>query len=260
MTVTEKRAYWVIPTGIKQVPYAQTKDIRFEGKKNSHPEASKSRSSHSPTPVQEIAASNEEEMKIFYSSLASCSSKPAILALVEPFSSSYVPKFLDSKLPMSLSQLFKPEYLRMNYGELLKEGEKCTLTVTTEEAKVVEQQTRGQAKSRFWFRMRTGRITASYFKVVCHTDVNSPLLSLIMRICHPELSKFRGSATCWGCEHESTVRGKYESMNLEKHCNFSVSDCGFFINFDYPFIGASPDGLVTCYCCGDGICEIKVCP
>ena len=47
---------------------------------------------------------------------------------------------------MSLSQLFKPEYLRMNYGELLKEGEKCTITVITEEAKVVEQQTRGQAK------------------------------------------------------------------------------------------------------------------
>ena len=77
---------------------------------------------------------------------------------------------------MSLSQLFKAEYLRMNYGELLKEGEKCTITVTTEEAKVVEQQTRGQAKSRLWFRMRTGRITASQFKAICHTDVNSPSL------------------------------------------------------------------------------------
>ena len=128
-------------------------------------------------------------MKIFYSSLAYCSSKPAILALVEPFSSSYVPKSLNPKLPMSLSQVFKPEYLRMNYGELLKEGEKCT-------------------------------ITASQFKAVCHTDVNSPSLSLIMRICHPELSKFRSSATCWGCEHESKVRGKYESMSLEKHCIF----------------------------------------
>ena len=82
MTVTGKKAYWVIPTGIKQVPYAQIKDIRFEGKKSSHPKASKSRSSHSPTPVQEISAPNEEEMKILYSSLAYCSSKPAILALV----------------------------------------------------------------------------------------------------------------------------------------------------------------------------------
>ena len=135
MTVTEKKAYWVIPTEIKQVPYAQIKDIRFEGKKSSHLEASKSRSSHSPTLVQEISAPNEEEMKILNSSLAYCSSKPAILALVEPFSSSYVPKSLDPKLPMSLSQLFKPEYLRMNYGELLEEGEKCTITVTTEEAK-----------------------------------------------------------------------------------------------------------------------------
>ena len=89
-------------------------------------------------------------MKIFYSSLAYCSSKPAILALVEPFSSSLVPKSLHgSKASYEFVQLFKVEYLRMNYGELLKEGEKCTITVTTEEAKVVEQQTRGQAKSRF---------------------------------------------------------------------------------------------------------------
>ena len=88
-------------------------------------------------------------MRIFYSSLAYCSSKPAILALVEPFSSSLVPKSLDPKLPMRLSQLFKREYLRMNYGELLKEGEKCTITVTTEEAKVVEQQKGGRQNPGF---------------------------------------------------------------------------------------------------------------
>lgn len=86
MTVTE----------IKQVPYAEVKDIRFEGKKSTHPKESKS---HSPT---DIATPNEEKIKMFYSSLASCSSKPAILALVEST------KSLDPKFPMSLSQLFKP--------------------------------------------------------------------------------------------------------------------------------------------------------
>jgi hypothetical protein len=43
------------------------------------------------------------------------------------------------------------------------------------------------------------------------------------------------------------------------HEDFLVSICGFFINVQLPFIGASPDGLVTCTCCGEGICEIK-CP
>ena len=37
-----------------------------------------------------------------------------------------------------------------------------------------------------------------------------------------------------------------------------VEDCGLFIDRDHPFIAASPDGLVTCSCCGEGLCEVKV--
>ena len=36
---------------------------------------------------------------------------------------------------------------------------------------------------------------------------------------------------------------------------YSVS---FFISTSYPFIGASPDGLVDCECCERGVCEVKV--
>ena len=35
MTVTQKKAYWVMPSGVKDVPYAQVKDIEFIGKKRS---------------------------------------------------------------------------------------------------------------------------------------------------------------------------------------------------------------------------------
>ena len=35
MTVTQKKAYWVMPTGIKEVHYAPVKDIDFVGKKGS---------------------------------------------------------------------------------------------------------------------------------------------------------------------------------------------------------------------------------
>ena len=41
--------------------------------------------------------------------------------------------------------------------------------------------------------------------------------------------------------------------------HIQVEECGLFINLNHPFIGASPDGLVTCACCGEGVCEIKVC-
>ena len=35
MTVTQKKAYWVMPNGVKEVQYAPVKDINFIGKKRS---------------------------------------------------------------------------------------------------------------------------------------------------------------------------------------------------------------------------------
>lgn len=38
-----------------------------------------------------------------------------------------------------------------------------------------------------------------------------------------------------------------------------MSEAGLHLNPKYPFLGASPDGLVCCDCCGTGVLEIK-CP
>ena len=50
-------------------------------------------------------------------------------------------------------------------------------------------------------------------------------------------------------------------MQLMKanHHSFEVSPAGLFVNPKAPHLGASPDGLVFCSCCGSGILEIK-CP
>lgn len=85
----------------------------------------------------------------------------------------------------------------------------------------------------------------------CKTNWNSHIIHLLSR-------KFKTAATTWGNDHESVARNKYRTVMSATHENFLVSICGFFINVQYPFIGASPDGLVTCTCCGEGICEIKV--
>ena len=48
--------------------------------------------------------------------------------------------------------------------------------------------------------------------------------------------------------------------NLSIYCiYFQVKASGFIINPDLPWIGASPDGMVTCTCHADGVLEIK-CP
>ena len=44
-----------------------------------------------------------------------------------------------------------------------------------------------------------------------------------------------------------------------QHSNFEITDSGFFINPQYPTLGASPDGIISCDCHGIRTLEIK-CP
>ena len=45
-------------------------------------------------------------------------------------------------------------------------------------------------------------------------------------------------------------------MKKGKHVNFHVKQCGMFVNAT-GIMGASPDGLISCDCHGDGVLEIK---
>lgn len=63
----------------------------------------------------------------------------------------------------------------------------------------------------------------------------------------------------WGCEHEQNARETYKSLASQQHQGLSVCDSGLHIDQSRPYLGASPDGLVSCTCCGNGVLEIK-CP
>ena len=43
------------------------------------------------------------------------------------------------------------------------------------------------------------------------------------------------------------------------HINFEIANTGLIIEPLYPFMGASPDAVVSCTCCGHGVLEVK-CP
>ena len=43
------------------------------------------------------------------------------------------------------------------------------------------------------------------------------------------------------------------------HTNFEYKDSGLVVSTSLPFVGASPDGVVQCDCCGQGVLEVK-CP
>ena len=149
----------------------------------------------------------------------------------------------------------------MSYSTLL---DRCdvvfdTIKVTDGESKAVESATRNQSSSSQWFAFRAGRITASKLRSATHTDVSQPSSSLIRSICYPEAYRFSTVATSWGIEREKTARGQYVKSCSDKHIDLKVRESGFVISTAHSFLGATPDGIITCNCCGYGVLEVK-CP
>ena len=58
----------------------------------------------------------------------------------------------------------------------------------------------------------------------------------------------------WGRENESNARSEYFSKVKHKHQNLEIAESGLVIDLAFPYLGASPDGIV---CCGTGVIEIK---
>ena len=223
------------------------------------PSSPTSSSTVAPHASKTITPPSDADKIQLLASLAKCKSKPAILALSKDHSSSYIPLSLNPDLPPPFSKFYDDKYFTFNYAELLCNAEDLSLSITPNQCDAVEVSTKSQSKSRLWFNMRTGRVTASKLRAVCVSDESTPPQSLIMSCCYPEMVRFKTSATSWGCKHENEARQKYALMSSSSHDHLSVHECGFFIHPDYPFVGASPDGLISCSCCGEGVCEIKVC-
>ena len=56
----------------------------------------------------------------------------------------------------------------------------------------------------------------------------------------------------WGCSHEQLAKAPWLY-------SLSITEAGLFVDYCEPYLGASPDGLVECKCCGKGVLEVK-CP
>ncbi|XP_051814464.1 uncharacterized protein LOC127537003 [Acanthochromis polyacanthus] len=126
------------------------------------------------------------------------------------------------------------------------------------QAALIEGKTRLQHLCKSWYSLRAGRITASNIHVVISSNLSTSAISTINRVCHPQ-KKAHTPATKWGVDHEDTARQVYLCNVGPKHINFRVQQCGFIINPSFAEVGASPDGLIDCSCCGKGSLEIK-CP
>lgn len=269
-TCTEQSCQWILPAFQKEIPYLPITDIDFTAPNSKRYKIDQSivamnnsmislSSSSTSSYQQKATPPDSTELGAFFDSLSKCGTNPAILSIVPKFSGQYIPKIRNGMLPTPLQSLYCSKYLTYNYKDLLLVCDSIDVSISNDMAKAVEQETTQQASSKLWFKFRAGRITASRMKQACHTDPALPSQSLIKSICYPEAYKFISKATQWGCKHEATACDHYKSIQCSNHQSFSLKHSGLVLNPDWPHLGASPDGVVTCKCCGEGVLEIK-CP
>ena len=147
----------------------------------------------------------------------------------------------------------------MQESDLLRESERVfqSLSVTLAEAQYLALSTRLQSKSQLWFEHRKGRITVSLFGDVCRTSVSNPSQSLLDRILQVK-GQPRAASLRWGTENEEVARLEYQLQVKNQHRDLDIDTTGLCVNPKFPHLGASPDGLISCSCCGRGVLEINV--
>lgn len=263
-TCTQQKAKWVLPT-INKVDYAEIRHIDF-----STPATKKKRidsaiagtqlTTRTATKLPNVRIPSEEDIGAFMDKLHNTGVKSVILSVTEKYQDSFIPTILqEGSLPIALITLKEDKYINMDRDSLLAEAPSVftKLAVTDQQVKNTEELTRPQRKSKEWHALRYGRITASNMKLVISGNCQQPAPSTVAAIC--EKSHFSSVATDWGKSHEDEAYNDFEKYAKEKHYNFCLSKSGLWINKNYPYIGATPDGILECICCGKGILEIK-CP
>ena len=148
--------------------------------------------------------------------------------------------------------------------ECLYENDGVPTSLSVEQVVELEKATRGQGDNPEWSRQRKGRCTASNCKAVCtrmatirkKPDTNPK--ALVDRIIGVKQAPSGIPALEYGRQMEHIAVQKYKEIHGKTH-TLRISECGLFVDAQMPYIGASPDRLVSCSCCGDGVLEVK-CP
>ena len=167
---TSKENVWIFPTPKRKILSLQLSKIDFRAPKRQKVISTPSKSASTCT----FASPSKSEMEGFYSEIAKeQEKKPVILSVIKPYNEEFVHSC--HQLPPMLQGLFKPAYLQKDYAELLTLAEShLHEKATPAMVEHLHQQTIQQRKSKQWFRYRAGRITASRFRQVLHTNPQQP--------------------------------------------------------------------------------------
>ncbi|XP_059171127.1 uncharacterized protein LOC131952467 [Physella acuta] len=233
-STTQRSCQWILPPYLQKVPYLKVADTDFDTPETKKIKLDKQPITHTPGIVVG---------KIIQSAPLQ---KDTFLEHLSVLKHSHTFKFPPTSLPAPLTTLFDTKYTHLGYTQLVE---------STRQA--IEAATRDQSNSKDLFRQRAGHFTASRMQVCCNTNLAQPSLCLIKQVCYPKQQTYRSAGMKWGCQHERCALQQYAQIAGPKHRNFKITKSGLVVHPEVHYIGASPDGLVTCDCCGHGVVEIK---
>ncbi|WAR31610.1 ING4-like protein [Mya arenaria] len=269
-TCTQSAAYWkIIPASVKTIRYKTVSNINFTSAKTAkkHFDDNLQCMNNGEIPVTNTPSvrkvktprASEADFMSFCQKLSVLKSKPAVLSVIEPYAADYVPTCEKRDFPLILSELKDPDMIGEPLCTVQSKCKNIRVSCSKEQSENVEVETRLQSKSKLWNQFRAGRITASNMRSVVFTDPDKPSKSLVKKICYPETQCFQTEAMKWGTVNERVALKQFVEYTSPKHENLLVRESGFIISEDLPCIGASPDGITACDCCGNACIEIK-CP
>lgn len=130
--------------------------------------------------------------------------------------------------------------------EVIKEAFFKKINLNSEERWEIMKETMIQSLSHVWFEERRKQLTASNFGSICNKLPHTNCNSIVKKILY---NNFDSSAMKYGRKHERDALDELAKTNIQ------VNPCGLFIDKEFPFLAATPDGLIE----DEGILEIK-CP
>ena len=163
-------------------------------------------------------------------------------------------------LPVPLMEYFSQLCRNITDENVAEKAEQLfyELNITQEQCDAIESTMRRQRECDAWHHQRQGRLTALSFHNILNMKSKTDPSNFLQRVL-PREDLSHIPTIKWGIEKEGTVREEYTREMSQVHENFKCTTTGLVINPQYPHLGATPDGFVTCTCCRDGLVEIK-CP
>ena len=218
-------------------------------------------------PLKQVESADDKRMQLVNSLYRSAPMTCAFQYLSLNAQPSYAP---DDDINVAMEQkVISVPVTPLSLPAMVSAGiQTVTETFTDEQKTALEECTRGQSDTEAWIEQRKGGITGSVahdvltkYKTLTTANNRSKDVTHLVRCIMGEMPLNENiPALKYGRMTETIALRAYESDMIKNgHTNVKISLAGLFVDKNKIYIGASPDALVECDCCGKGLVEIK-CP